>query len=139
MIGFIVELTYPNHKQTTTTCSGTWHVGHAAKSMFNIKNGAQHRTNVKNTRPNTLDAFCSVTTELAAMFFRFTLPASNLQEKSKKQIKKKYKRNILIYCFELFSGIFVSFLRKTLLDTSNSNSNNDDNNDGHLYKVTKYI
>lgn len=62
----------------STTWSGTWHVGHAANNIFNMKNGDQHKTNVKNTKPNTFDAFCSVATAFAAKSRRLLRPARNL-------------------------------------------------------------
>lgn len=82
MIGLIVELTYPNHKHTTTTWFGTSQSGQAAKSMLSMKNGAQHKTNVKKTSPSTFDAFCSFATELAAIFFLFARPVSNLKHRN---------------------------------------------------------
>lgn len=60
-------------------CPGTGHVGHAAKKMLSRKNGAQHNTNVKNTNPRTLLAFCSVATAFAAMDLFFVRPARNLE------------------------------------------------------------
>lgn len=59
---------------------GTSHVGHAAKNMLRRKNGAQQKTNVKNTTPNTLVAFCSVITALADSVFLFPLFAKNLEK-----------------------------------------------------------
>lgn len=48
--------------------------------MLRMKNGAQHKTKVKKTRPSTFEAFCSVATEFSAAFLRFVRPASNLGE-----------------------------------------------------------
>lgn len=82
MIGFIVDDTYPNQRHTSVTWSGTGQsaFGHTANTMFNKKNGDQHSTNVKNTTPNTLLAFCSVLTALAAAkLWRFCLLARNLE------------------------------------------------------------
>jgi hypothetical protein len=45
-----------------------------------MKKGAQHRTKVKKTKPNTLDAFCSVATAFAANERLLFLPAKNLEE-----------------------------------------------------------
>jgi hypothetical protein len=45
-----------------------------------MKKGAQQRTKVKKTKPNTLDAFCSVATAFAAIERRLFLPAKNLEE-----------------------------------------------------------
>lgn len=78
MTGLIVEDTYPSHRHTLTTCTGTEHSGHAAKNMFSRKNGAQQSTNMKKTRPNTLLAFCSVATAFAANDLLFVLPGRNL-------------------------------------------------------------
>lgn len=63
----------------STTCTGTEHSGQAAKKIFKRKNGAQHSTNVKKTRPNTLLAFCSVATAFAANDLLFVRPARNLE------------------------------------------------------------
>lgn len=82
MIGFIVDDTYPNQRHTSVTWSGTGQsaFGHTANTMFNKKNGDQHSTNVKNTTPNTLLAFCSVLTALAAAkLWRFCRLARNLE------------------------------------------------------------
>lgn len=62
-----------------------------------MKNGDQHRTNVKKTNPRTFDAFCSVATELAARFFLLTLPVSNL--------KRKY---ILAPFADIYAGKYVT-------------------------------
>lgn len=78
MTGLMVEETYPSHRHTLTTCTGTEHSGHAAKNMFSRKNGAQQSTNMKKTRPNTLLAFCSVATAFAANDLLFVLPGRNL-------------------------------------------------------------
>ena len=75
----MVEDTYPSHKHVSTTCPGTEHSGQAAKKMFKRKNGAQHRTNVKKTKPNTLLAFCSVATAFAVNDLLFVRPARNLR------------------------------------------------------------
>lgn len=39
--------------------------GHDANNILSKKNGAQHNTNVKKTRPRTLVAFCSLATAFA--------------------------------------------------------------------------
>lgn len=80
MIGLIVDETYPSHKHTFTTLSGTWHSGQAAKMIFNMKNGAQQNTNVKKTSPRTFVAFCSVATEFADSVGLF-LVDKNLKKK----------------------------------------------------------
>lgn len=82
-MGFIVELTYPNHKQNTSTWSGISQLPQDASIIFNMKNGDQQRTNVKKTKPRTLDAFCSVATALAAKVFRLTLPVNNLKQRKR--------------------------------------------------------
>jgi hypothetical protein len=48
--------------------------------MLRMKKGAQQRTKVKKTKPNTLDAFCSVATAFAASERLLFLPAKNLEE-----------------------------------------------------------
>lgn len=61
-----------------------------------MKNGDQHNTNVKKTIPRTLEAFCSVATELAAMVLRFTLLARSLKQRINQSISivnKKYTKD----------------------------------------------
>ena len=48
--------------------------------MLRMKNGDQHNTNVKKTRPSTLEAFCSVATALAAIDRLLLRPARNLEK-----------------------------------------------------------
>ncbi len=92
MMGLIMDEAYPSHKATSTTCVGTG-IGHCgrgqkAKKIFNKKNGAQHRTKVKNTKPKTLLAFCSVRTAFVTVVtfcLRFRL-GKNLKKKKKIEI-----------------------------------------------------
>lgn len=94
MIGLIVDDTYPNQRQTSVTWSGTGQssFGQTANRIFNKKNGDQHNTNVKNTTPSTLLAFCSVLTAFAAAkLWRFCLFARNLENK-KKNNKNKFRK-----------------------------------------------
>jgi hypothetical protein len=59
-------------KLTFVMWSGTWHLGHAAKSMLRMKNGLQQRTNVKKTSPRTWKI------ELGSLVTIFTLSLINL-------------------------------------------------------------
>lgn len=106
MIGLIVDDTYPSHRHTSVTWSGTGHssFGHTANKMFNRKNGDQHNTNVKNTTPNTLLAFCSVRTALAAAkLWRFCLLARNLLNNDRGYVNGLGKKN--------FPGFFRFWFR----------------------------
>lgn len=60
--------------------------------MLSRKNGAQHNTNVKNTNPRTLLAFCSVATAFAVKDLFFIRLARNLEE-----IFKILKKSIEIF------------------------------------------
>lgn len=59
---------------------GTIHPGHEANNMLSRKNGAQHRTNVKNTNPSTFVAFCSLATAFADNDLSFLRLARNLSK-----------------------------------------------------------
>lgn len=90
-MGFIIDDAYPNHRATSTTCGGIRQCGRGqiANTIFRRKNGAQHKTNEKNTRPSTLLAFCSVRTAFVtvATFCLLFLLGKNL--KIWKNINKK--------------------------------------------------
>lgn len=56
-----MELAYPNQSAQSKTQGGIplSHSGHNAGTILRRKNGAHRTTNVKNTTPKTLVAFCS--------------------------------------------------------------------------------
>lgn len=69
-----------NSYKSGSNLPGTIQAGHAANKMFSKKNGAQHSTNVKNTRPRTLVAFCSFATAFAERDLPFLRLARNLEQ-----------------------------------------------------------
>lgn len=77
-----------------TICPGTSQSGQAAKTIFKIKKGDQHKTKVKKTKPRTLVAFCSVATAFADRMLRLLRLLRNLQGNNLIELEVKSKRRI---------------------------------------------
>lgn len=107
----------------STTWTGTEHSGQAAKKIFRRKNGAQHRTNVKKTKPNTLLAFCSVATAFAAMDLLLVLPARNLVNRFQLLLNSLGERNKAAL-FVFTNRVFARFADNSSLVTIDGKSIN---------------
>lgn len=79
-MGFRVEETYPSHTKAVTNVDSKLQLVHSGVRMLTVKNGAQQITKIIKTTPKTLEAFCSVRTELSLLTLAYVLEEGGVRD-----------------------------------------------------------